>query len=69
MGMPIFMDGTVQGQVEWSSEQAGLVEGAPTHSRGMELSDLKGQSSPNHSLTLNWFTLGASSGLNPQSHS
>jgi len=34
------VDGSVQGQVGWSSEQPGLVEDVPAHGRGLELGDL-----------------------------
>jgi len=31
----ILLHGSVQGQVGWSSEQPGLVEGVPAHGRGV----------------------------------
>ena len=32
--------GSVQGQVGWGFEQPGLVEGVPTHGRGVGIHDL-----------------------------
>ena len=37
-GYPI--PGSVQGQVQWSSEQPDLVEGVPAHGKGLEVDDL-----------------------------
>ncbi|KAJ7411391.1 hypothetical protein WISP_102642 [Willisornis vidua] len=43
-GCPI--PGSVQGQVGWGSEQPGLVEGVPAHSRVLKLDDLPGPFQP-----------------------
>jgi len=47
------LPGSVQGQVGWSSEHPGLVEGVPAHGRGVwNQMIFKVPSNPNHSVIL-----------------
>ena len=44
--------GGIQGQAGWGCEQPSLEGGVPAYGMGLKFDDLKGPSSPNHSMTL-----------------
>lgn len=51
-GCGYLLPGSVQGQIEWGSEQLGLVGDLPAYSKGIGTRCLKGPFQLNHSMIL-----------------